>query len=80
MIGQLTQLADKWLAQARQGYINASRLQENHDDRPTGKELLEHGANCEIHCALQLKEILSSLSVSSLKTPKKTRSKGMNRS
>lgn len=75
MIDQLTQLADEWLASACRSYINAGRMHESLEDRPTGKIMTEHGANCQIHCAIQLKELLSSLSASASETPKKMKSK-----
>ena len=72
---QLEQLADKWLASAKQGYVNAERMHEPVEDRPTGREMTELGAICEYNCAKQLKDLLSSLSVSSLKTSRKMKSK-----
>jgi hypothetical protein len=67
----LVHLIDKWLAQAKQSYINAARTEELPEDRPTGKDLIESRANQLVHCAEELKEVLPSLSASISKIPKK---------
>lgn len=67
----LVHLIDKWLAQARQNYINAAHTKELPEDRPTGKDLIESRANQLVHCAEDLKEVLSSPSASISKIPKK---------
>jgi hypothetical protein len=80
MLNKLSSLVDKWLAEARQDYINAERLKDVPNERPTGKYMIEYGARRIIYCAEELKEALSSLSPSALKTPKKTKSKEVRRS
>ena len=72
---QLEQLADTWLASAKQAYINAERMHESLEDRPTGKIMTEHGATCKMHCVLQLREVIDTISTASSKTPKKPKLK-----
>ena len=80
LINQLNELADKWFADVKQTKINAARMNEPPEDRPTGRIMTEHGATCIFHCAYQLKEVLDSFTSATSETPKKMKSKQMSQS